>query len=60
MYKYLPIVENVREMMVMLKSLPTCTIVFDSNSKIVNINKAALDFLKINLIDDYRVKRWGY
>jgi len=59
MYKYLPLTENVQEMMVMLKSLPTCTIVFDSKSQVVDINKAALDFLKINSVDDFRIKRWG-
>jgi DNA-binding CsgD family transcriptional regulator len=58
MYKYLSITTNTQEMMVMLKSLPVSTIVFDSNAKIVDINQPALEFLKIKSIEDYGIKRW--
>jgi len=59
MYKYLPITANINEMMVMMKSLPTNTIILDQNLKIVEINQSALDFLCVKMTGDYRVKRWG-
>lgn len=46
-------------MMIMLKSLPTCTIVLDRNCKIAEINQSGLDFLNVRSKDDYRVKRIG-
>lgn len=59
MFKYLPIATNLQEMMIMLKSLPTCTIVLDKKCKVVEINQLALDFLNVRSKDDYRVKRIG-
>lgn len=58
MYKYFFIDENMSEMMVMLKSLPTCTIVLDRNAKLVDINQPALKFFTIRSIDDFRIKKW--
>jgi DNA-binding CsgD family transcriptional regulator len=59
MFKYLSITTNLQEMMIMLKSLPTCTIVLDKKCKIVEINQSALVFLNVRSKDDYRVKRIG-
>jgi hypothetical protein len=58
MYKYLSIAPNLQEMMVMLGSLPACTIVFDQNEKIIEINQPALDFLQVKSLNDYRLKKW--
>jgi len=58
MYKYLAISGNVQEMMVMLKSLPICTIVFDQVAMLVDMNQRALDFFGIQNIGDYRMKKW--
>jgi hypothetical protein len=60
MYKYLSITANFNEMMVMMKSLPTNTVIFDRNGNIVDSNQSALDFLHVNTVDDYRIKRWGF
>jgi DNA-binding CsgD family transcriptional regulator len=56
MYKYLSIVDDVLEMMIMLKSLPACTLVFDINMKLVDANQQALNKLKIQCIDDFSNK----
>lgn len=58
MYKYLQITTDLKEMMVMLKSLPVNTVVVDKKGKLVDINQPASDFLKIRGINDYRIKRW--
>jgi len=58
MYKYLSLSADMQEMMVMMNSLPTCTIVFDRFGKLVEINQPAMTFLGIKNIDDYRLKRW--
>lgn len=58
MYKYLSLTADIHEMMVMMNSLPTCTIVFDRFGKLVEINQPAMTFLGIKDIDDYRLKRW--
>jgi len=50
MYKYLPITSNLQEMMVMLKSLPACTLVFDKHSNLVDINQPALRLFKTDNI----------
>jgi len=57
MFKYLPITTSLQEMMIMLNSLPTCSIVLDLECRIVEINKPALDFLSIESKNDYRIKR---
>ena len=46
-----------QEMMVMLKSLPVCTTIFDKNGALIDINQLAIDFLQIKTIDDYKTKR---
>jgi len=56
MYKYLSIVDDVLEMMIMLKSLPACTLVFDINMKLVDVNQQALNKLKIECVDDFSNK----
>ena len=58
MYKFFSIDSNYKEMMVMLKSLPTNTIVVDRFGKIIDSNQLALKFLKIKSFDDYKLKRW--
>jgi len=58
MYKYLSITRNEQEMMVMMRSLPVSTIVFDQNGKIIDINQPALNFFKIKSIEDYAIKKW--
>jgi DNA-binding CsgD family transcriptional regulator len=57
MYKQLPITSNISEMLVSVKSLPTCTIIFDTKADLVDMNKLASDFLKIDNVDDYLNKR---
>lgn len=57
MYKYLSIAENLNEMMLMLKSLPACTLVFDKKSNLVDMNKPALQLLKINNIQEFNARR---
>jgi len=54
MYKYLPISENLQEMMVMLKSLPAHTLVFDAKSNLVDLNQPALKLLKIDNLDELK------
>ena len=60
MFKYLPITTSLQEMMIMLNSLPTCSIVLDLECRIVEINKPALDFLGIESKNDYRLKRISF
>jgi DNA-binding CsgD family transcriptional regulator len=57
MYKQLPITSNISEMLVSVKSLPICTIVFDVKADLVDMNKLASDFLKIDNLDDYLNKK---
>jgi hypothetical protein len=57
MYKYLSIAENLKEMMLMLKSLPACTLVFDKRSNLVDLNKPALQLLRINNAQEFNAKR---
>jgi len=53
MYTYLTLIEDMKEMVVMLNSLPTCTIVFDSKARLLDMNKLASDFLGIKNREDY-------
>jgi len=59
MFKYLPITSTLQEMMIMVNSLPTCTIVLDRNCNVVEINQLALNFLNVNAKGDFKVKRTG-
>jgi len=53
MYKYLPIAENLQEMMVMLKSLPAHTLVFDNKSNLVDLNQSAMELLRISNMEEF-------
>lgn len=53
MYKYLPIAENLQEMMVMLKSLPAHTLVFDTRGNLIDLNLSAMKLLKISNMDEF-------
>ena len=53
MYNYRTILDDLQEMLNILRSLPTSTIVFNKKAEIIDINKAASDFLKIEDIEDY-------
>jgi len=57
MYKYLPIAQNVQEMMVMLKSLPAYTLVFDYRSNLVDINEPAKHFFKVGTVLEFNERR---
>lgn len=59
MFKYLPITSNLQEMMIMVNSLPTCTIVLDRHCKVVEINQLGLKFLNVNSKEDFKLKRTG-
>jgi DNA-binding CsgD family transcriptional regulator len=57
MYKYINITSNMQEMMVMLKSLPACTTIFDKDARLIDLNQSAINYLKIKAIDDFKTKR---
>ena len=56
MYRYLTLIDDVKEMMVMMNSLPTCTIIFDKYANVVEMNQLARKSLGIeNYIDITRL-----
>jgi len=57
MYKQISITSNVQEMMILMKSLPVCTAIYDKDARLIDINQSALNYLKIKAIDDYKTKR---
>lgn len=57
MYKYLPITGNLQEMMIMLKSLPAFSLIFDKKSNLIEINEPALKLLKLNSIEDFNNRK---
>ena len=57
MYKYLQITENLQEMMVMIKSLPAYTLVFDAKSNLVDMNQSAKQLLRINSVQEFNSKQ---
>jgi hypothetical protein len=57
MYKYLPIAQNVQEMMVMLKSLPAYTLVFDYRSNLVDINEPAKHLFKVDTVLEFNNRK---
>lgn len=59
MFKYLSLTATLQEMMIMVRSLPTATIVLNRNCEIVEINQLGLEFLNIQSKDDCKVKRIG-
>lgn len=57
MYNYFTLLDDLQEMMTLFKSLPVCTIIFNKNAEIIDMNQAASDFLKITYPMDGIVKR---
>ncbi|ADQ78577.1 hypothetical protein Palpr_0417 [Paludibacter propionicigenes WB4] len=57
MYKYLSLTGNLQEMMIMLKSLPAFTLIFDRKSNLVDINEPALKLLKLRSIEDFNNRK---
>lgn len=57
MYKYLPIAENLNEMMVMLKSLPAYTLVFDLKCNLVDMNQPAMQLFRVNNVQEFNANR---
>jgi len=57
MYKYLPIAENLQEMMVMFKSLPAYTLVFDRKSNLVDMNQSAQQFFRVNNVQEFNDRK---
>lgn len=54
MYKNVTIVDGVEVMMIMLDSLPICSIVFDDSGKLIQINRLAQKLLHAKSADDCR------
>ncbi|MBV5282139.1 MAG: hypothetical protein JZU53_06835 [Paludibacter sp.] len=52
MYKNVTIVDGVEVMMIMLDSLPICSVVFDDNAKLIKINKPAQNLLRVKSAED--------
>jgi len=57
MYKYLSLTGNLQEMMIMLKSLPAFSLIFDRKCNLVEINEPALKLLKIRSIEDFNNRK---
>jgi len=57
MYKKISISSTLQEMMIPLKSLPVCAVVFDKYAQLIDLNQPALNFLKLKSIDEYKAKR---
>jgi len=57
MYKYLSIAENSQEMMVMLKSLPAYTLVFDKRSNLVEMNQPAQQLFRIKNVQEFNDRK---
>jgi len=57
MYKYLPIAENLQEMMVMLKSLPAYSLVFDIKGNLVEMNQPAQKLFRIKSVQEFNERK---
>jgi len=57
MYKYLSIAEKSQEMMVMLKSLPAYTLVFDKRSNLVEMNEPAQQLFRIKNVQEFNDRK---
>ena len=57
MYKKISISSTLQEMMIPLKSLPVCAVVFDKYAQLIDLKQPALNFLKLKTIDEYKAKR---
>jgi hypothetical protein len=57
MYKYLSIAEKSQEMMVMLKSLPAYTLVFDKRSNLVVMNEPAQKLFRIKNVQEFNDRK---
>jgi len=53
MYNYRTLLDDLQEMLTIIKSLSTSCIIFNRKAEIIDINKAASDFLKIGNTEDY-------
>lgn len=53
MYNYFALFDNLEETLSVLRSLPICTVVFNKNGEIIDINRAASKLLKINNVEAY-------
>lgn len=57
MYKYLPITDNLQEIMIMLKSLPAHSLVFDKDCNLVEINESALKLLRLRNVQEFNDRK---
>jgi hypothetical protein len=57
MYNYFTLLDDLQQTLNTLRSIQTCTIVFNHKAELIDINKAASDFLKIENIEDYRSRK---
>lgn len=57
MYKYLPIAQNVQEMMIMLKSLPAYTLLFDYRSNLVDMNESAKHLFRVECVQEFNERK---
>jgi len=57
MYKYLSIAEKSQEMMVLLKSLPAYTLVFDKRSNLVEMNLPAQQLFRIKNVQEFNDRK---
>ena len=57
MYKYLSIAEKSQEMMVLLKSLPAYTLVFDKRSNLVEMNEPAQKLFRIKNVQEFNDRK---
>lgn len=57
MYNYFTLLDDLQDTLIFLRSLPVCTIVFNKNADIIDINNAASDFLKIRNIKEYTSRK---
>lgn len=57
MYKYLSIAEKSQEMMVLLKSLPAYTLVFDKRSNLVEMNQPAQQLFRIKNVQEFNDRK---
>ena len=57
MYNYLTILDDFHVTLSVLKFSSTCCIVFNRKTGIININDAAAALLKIESVDDHKIKK---
>ena len=52
MFIYFTILDELQEILQMLRSMSTCCIVFNKKAEVIHINKAAAKFLKVENMED--------